>query len=285
MEELKQSFWDCDESKSSGPDGFNFKFYRLFWNFIADDLLDLAKNFFKIGRLSKGVNHAYVHLISNSSVGFKDFRPISLIYDIYKIMAKVFSSHMKAVMHDLISENQTTFFVGRQIIDGFLVANKVVHSLKRGRVSSLIFKVNVYKASDSMQWDYLEQVMRHMSVGEKWINLINTCISTAKLSVLINGSHSKEFLIGREIRQGDPLSLFLFLIAVEELSVLFQRAITNDLFKGIPFGDSFCLSHLQYVDDTLIFMPVNLHMVKTVKRILLWFIICSSLHINFHKAL
>jgi hypothetical protein len=246
LEELKQSVWDCDGSKSPGPDGFNFKFYRLAWNFIADDLLDLAKNFFKTGRLPKGVNHAYVHLIPKiaSPVGFKDFRPLSLIHGIYKIMAKVLSSRLKAVMHDLISENQTAFLAGRQIIDGFLVANEAVHSLKRHRVPSLIFKVDFHKAFDSVQWDYLEQVMRHMGFGEKWINWINTCISTAKLSVLINGSPSKEFLMGRGIRQGDPLSPFLFLIAAEGLSVLFQRAASNDLFKGIPFGDSFSLIHL-----------------------------------------
>jgi hypothetical protein len=286
LEELKQSVWDCDGSKSPGPDGFNFKFYRLAWNFIADDLLDLANNFFKTGRLPKGVNHAYVHLIPKtaSQAGFKDFRPISLIHDIYKIMAKVLSSRLKAVMHDLISENQTAFLARRQIIDGFLVANEAVHSLKRCRVPSLIFKVDFHKAFDTVQWDYLEQVMRHMGFGEKWINLIKICISTAKLSVLINGSPSKEFLMGRGIRQGDPLSLFLFLIVVEGLSVLFQRATTNDLFKGITFGDIFCLSHLQYADDTLIFMPANLHMVKTVKRILLWFAIFSGLHINFHKS-
>jgi hypothetical protein len=65
---------------------------------------------------------------------------------------------------------------------------------------------------------------------------------------------------------------------------LFQRAATIDLFKGIPFRDNFNLSHLQYADDTLIFMPANLHMVTTIKRILLRFAICSSLHINFHKS-
>jgi hypothetical protein len=158
LEELKQSVWDCDGSKDPGPDGFNFKFYRFAWNFIADDLLDLAKNFFKTGRLPKGVNHAYIHLIlkTASLVGFKDFRPISLIHVIYKIMAKVLSSHLKAVMHDLISENQTAFLTGRQIIDGFLVANEAVHSLKRYRVPSLIFKVDFHKAFDSVQWDYLE---------------------------------------------------------------------------------------------------------------------------------
>jgi mannosylglycoprotein endo-beta-mannosidase len=155
LEELKQSVWDCDGSKSPGPDGFNFKFYRLAWNFIVDDLLDLVKNFFKTGRLPKGVNHAYVHLIpkTTSPVGFKDFRPIILIHYIYKIMAKVLSSRLKMVMHDFISGNQTTFLAGRQIIDGFLVANEAVHSLKRYRVPSLIFKVDFHKAFDGVQWD------------------------------------------------------------------------------------------------------------------------------------
>ena len=187
-------------------------------------------------------------------------------------------------MHNLISENQTTLLAERQIIDGFLVANEAVHSLKRCRVSTFIFKVDFHKAFDSVQCDYLEQVMRYMGFGEKLINLINTCMSTIKLLVLINGSPSKEFLIGRGIHQGSPLSPFLFLIAAKRLFVLFQRTTTTDLFKGILFGDNFCLSHLQYADDTLIFMNANLHRVKTVHRILLWFAICSGLHINFHKS-
>ena len=66
-------------------------------------------------------------------------------------MAKVLSSCLKEFMHDLISENQTTFLVGRKIIDGFLVANEAIHSLKRCRVPSLIFKVDFHKAFDSVQ--------------------------------------------------------------------------------------------------------------------------------------
>jgi hypothetical protein len=125
-------------------------------------------------------------------------------------VAKVLSSRLKKVMHNLISENQTTLLVERQIIDGFLVANEAFYSLKRCRVSTFIFKLDFHKAFDSVQCDYLEQVMRYMGFGEKLINLINTCMSTIKLLVLINGSPSKEFLIGRGIRQGSPLSPFLF---------------------------------------------------------------------------
>ena len=81
----------------------------------------------------------------------------------------------------------------------WLPPKQFINSLKRCRVSSLIFKVDFHKAFDSVQWDYLEQIIRYMGFDEKWINLINTCMSIAKLSVLINGSPSKEFLMGRGI--------------------------------------------------------------------------------------
>ena len=84
---------------------------------------------------------------------------------------------------------------------GFLLPPKqFINSLKRCRVWSLIFKVDFHKAFDSVQWDYLKQIIRYMGFDEKWINLINTCMSIVKLSVLINGSPSKEFLVGRGIR-------------------------------------------------------------------------------------
>ena len=87
--------------------------------------------------------------------------------------------------------------------------------------------------------------------------------------------------MGRGIRQGDPLSPFLFNIAAEGLSVLFQCAATSNIFQGIDFSSNNFLSHLQYADDTLIFMPASLYALQSIKRVLRWFALFSSLHINF----
>lgn len=121
--------------KCLGPDDFNFKFYRLAWDFIAQDILDIVLSFFRTGRLPKGINTTYVTLLSKTvePIEFKDFRPISMIHGIYKIIAKILASRLKTVMQDIISINQSTFIADRNIIDGFMIANELVNDLKKAK--------------------------------------------------------------------------------------------------------------------------------------------------------
>jgi len=110
---------------------------------------------------------------------FKEYRPISLIHGIYKIIEKILSSRLKEVIGSLISDNQTAFIADKLIVDGFMVANKVVYDLKRSRRSGLIFKVDFQKAFDSVLWDYIDEVMTYMGFGAKWRGLISSCLSTS----------------------------------------------------------------------------------------------------------
>jgi hypothetical protein len=235
MEKVKRSVWGCDGSKCPGPDGFNFKFYRLAWDFIAQDILDVVLSFFRTGRLPKGINTTYVIILSKTvePIEFKDFQPISMIHGIYKIIAKILASRLKAVMQDIISINQSAFIADRNIIDGFMIANELVSDLKNRKAAGLIFKIDFYKAFDSVSWDYLDYIMGYMGFGRKWRTMIYECLSSSKLSVLINGSPSKEFPVRRGLRQRDPISPFLFDIAAEGLSVLFQRASSRNIIKGL----------------------------------------------------
>jgi hypothetical protein len=102
--------------------------------------------------MPKGVNLSYITLVPKKKVTFefKEYRPISLIHDIYKIIAKILSSRLKEVIGSLISDNQTVFIADRQIVDGFMVANEVVYDLKRSQISGLIFKVDFQKVFDSV---------------------------------------------------------------------------------------------------------------------------------------
>jgi len=154
MEEVKRSVWGCDGSKCPGPDGFNFKFYRLAWDFIAQDILDIVLSFFRTGRLPKGINTTYVTLLSKTvePKEFKDFRPISMIHGIYKIIVKILASRLKIVMQDIISINQSAFIADRNIIDDFMIANELVSDLKKRKAAGLIFKIDFHKAFDSISW-------------------------------------------------------------------------------------------------------------------------------------
>ena len=125
-----------------------------------------------------------------------------------------------------------------------MIANEVVYDLKRSQRSGLIFNVDFQKAFDSILWDYIDKVMTYMGFGAKWRGWISSCLSTSQVSVLVNGSPSLEFKVGRNIRQGDPQSPFLFNIAAKGLFVLFQRETTSNIFWGIDFGSNNFLSHL-----------------------------------------
>jgi hypothetical protein len=147
-------------------------------------------------------------------------------------------------MPHVISTNQTTFIAGRKILDGFMIANEMVHRIKKSGGHGLILKVNFHKTFDSVQWDYLDEVMMFMGFSTKWRTIINyECISGSHLAILINGSRSQEFSVKGGLRQGDPLSSFLFDIVAEGLFVLFQRPSASGYFKGIEYRNGEYLSH------------------------------------------
>ncbi|XP_071728773.1 uncharacterized protein [Rutidosis leptorrhynchoides] len=122
------------------------------------------------------------------------------------------------------------------------------------RKKSMIFKVDFEKAFDSLNWEFLDNMLRLMGFGSNWRGWIASCLKTAFISILVNGSPTREFKIGRGVRQGDPLSPFLFIIAAEGLSWLIKSAVSNNLYCGVEIGkDKILISHLQYADDTIFF--------------------------------
>jgi len=153
-----------------------------------------------------------------------------------------------------------------------------VDSIRGQCVQGFLFKVDFQKAFNSVTWDFILEVMAFMGFSGKWISWTQECISTAKLLVLINGSPSNEFH-----RQGNPMSPFVFNIAVERLAILFGRAMENGLYSGIQLLAQ-KTTLLQYADDTLIFYPNDIQVLKNVKTILNLFGLCSGLKVNFHKS-
>ncbi|GKA48669.1 RNA-directed DNA polymerase, eukaryota, partial [Tanacetum coccineum] len=116
----------------------------------------------------------------------------------------------------------------------------------------MIFKVDFEKAFDSIHWSFLDNVMILMGFGFIWRNLIKGCFNSTTSSVFINGSPSKEFSLERGLRQGDPLSTFLFLVDAEALHVVMEEATEKNIFRGIRVAQN-CntISHLQFADDVL----------------------------------
>ncbi|XP_071719523.1 secreted RxLR effector protein 78-like [Rutidosis leptorrhynchoides] len=118
----------------------------------------------------------------------------------------------------------------------------------------MVFKVDFKKAFDSISWDFWDEMMVLMGFGSKWRSWITSCLKSASISILVNGSPTKEFKLGRGVRQGDLLSPFLFIIAAEGLNWLAKSAVHCNLYEGVEIGmDRIPISHLQYADDTIFF--------------------------------
>ncbi|KAK3221407.1 hypothetical protein Dsin_008432 [Dipteronia sinensis] len=177
------------------------------------------------------------------------------------------------------------FVKDRQIMGSFIVAEDIIHSWRKDMVGGLLVKLDFEKAYDSLDHTFVDAIMENMEFGEKWRYWIRNCISTPMLSVLVNGSPTKEFALERGLRQGDLLSPFIFNMVVESLSCCFKKAFELNMLRGAVMGDNEVhVSHLQFTNDTILFLEPKAEYLVNVKRILRCFEMASGLKINFHKS-
>ena len=175
----------------------------------------------------------------------------------------------------------------RHILDGILIANEVVDEAKKNKKELILFKVDFEKAYDSVDWGYLDAVMQKVPFSVLWRKWIKECVTTATASILVNGSPTDEFRLHRGLRQGDPLSPFLFLLAAEGLNVMMQALVENNSYTGYGVGisRSVVVSHLQFADDTLLLGEKSWANVRALRAVLNLFADMSGLKVNFHKIL
>lgn len=156
----------------------------------------------------------------------QDFKPISLCNVIYKIISKTLANRLKKILDDIISPTQSAFVLGRLITDDAILGFECIHSLQSqttGKVGVVALKIDMSKAYDRVEWSYLRRVMKMMDFCSCWIELTMSCVETVDFSVLTNGFPGPSFKPNIGLRQGDPLSPYLFLLCLEGFSALLAR--------------------------------------------------------------
>lgn len=286
-EEIDKAVASCDSQKSPGPDGFKFSFIKNSWEIIKSDIYAMISEFWKTGTLPKGCNTALVALIPKVELptGFKDFRPISMIGCLYKILSKLLARRLQQVMGQIVGPYQASFIKGRQILDGALVAGEIIDTCRQNKAKALILKIDFHKAFDSVAWSFLEWVMNQMGFPGTWSRWMKSCVTSASSSIIVNGSPTAPFKLHRGLRQGDPLSPLLFDLVAEVLSLVIRKAESLNLLYGLPVcNGGIKISHLLYADDTIIFCPPDIDILMNIKKSLIAFYLASGLKVNFFKS-
>nr|GEY36354.1 RNA-directed DNA polymerase, eukaryota, reverse transcriptase zinc-binding domain protein [Tanacetum cinerariifolium] len=143
---------------------------------------EAVKWFFLHERIPSGGNSSFITLIpkvSNANM-VKDFRPISLIGSVYKIVAKILANRLVLVLGDLVSDTQSAFLKERQILDGPFILNEVIQWCKKKKKQSMIFKVDFEKAYDSVRWDFVDAILKKFGFGDKWCKWIHSCLQSSR---------------------------------------------------------------------------------------------------------
>lgn len=202
----------------------------------------------------------------------KEFRPISLCNVIFKIITKTIANRMKLWLPEIVGPFQSAFVPGRLITDNALIAFETFHHMRKmvkGKHGYVGLKLDMAKAYDHVEWSFLRTVLVSMGFPQVMIDLIMRCVTTASFSVLLNGSPCHSFSSSRGLRQGDPLSPYLFILCVEVLSGLYLRAQANGSLHGFRVAVRAPeISHLFFADDSLVFFRANNQKANVVNAIL-----------------
>nr|GEV13440.1 hypothetical protein [Tanacetum cinerariifolium] len=204
-DEIKNAVWDCGGGKAPDPDGFTFKFIKRYWDTIGKDFIEMIKMF-------------------------------EIDSHIPRVIARRLANRLLQVIHSVVCHVRTAYIKWRHIIDGPLMVNETISWAMKKNERLFVLKVDFKKAFDSLDWKFLDHIMEQKGFSVRWRKWIHGCLDSTYASVLINGSPTKEFKINLVLRQVDPLSPFLCILAAEALHVSLQEAKMKNVFEGVKIN-------------------------------------------------
>ncbi|XP_014755959.1 uncharacterized protein LOC104584065 [Brachypodium distachyon] len=272
-EDVKKALFQIGDFKAPGPDGLHAVFYKRYWSLLGDDLVKEVLEAVNSGVIPDGWNGTMLVLIPkvDDPKRVSRFRPISLCNVVYKVISKMLANRLKVILPDIIDEHQSAFVPERLFTDNILLAYECVHSIKKkkGKKGLCAVKLDMHKAYDRVEWCFLEKMMLRLGFDPRWVKLIMACVSSVRYRVKLNSNVIEGFTPTRGIRQGDPLSPYLFLLCAEGLSSLLNHAETSGDLVGVRVcRDAHMVSHVLFADDSLILMEADMHSASSLKRIL-----------------
>lgn len=256
-EEIIHALCSMGVEKAPGPDGLPVAFFRAHWDMIREYFIKMIRHFFSTKSLSAFINDTNLVLIpkKENPSSVNDYRPIALCNVIYKCISKIIALRFRTVLPAIITPNQTVFVRGRFITENTAVARELIHSMAKrsGQKGYMMIKLDMEKAYDRMNWDFIREVLSLQGAKEPLLGWIMKCIQIKKMNIMINGTQQGSFTPQCGLRQGDPLSPALFIIADDILSHLILKAAEKGKIKGFKVSrNAKPITHLMFADDIML---------------------------------
>jgi len=281
--DVKTALSAMSNNKSPGSDGFTVEFYKFFYNDIGEYLLKSYNHAFSSGALSVTQRLGVITCLPKPNKDrelIKNWRPISLLNVDYKILSNVLASRLKEVLCDVINLEQKGFLKNRCLSENCRYLYDVMFELEKKNKPGLLLLVDFEKAFDSISWEYMKKVLEKYNFGDNFRKWFSILYNESK-SVVINGGYfSEAFKLGRGCRQGDPLSCYLFLLAIEPLAMKIK---SDSEIKGIKLGSK---EHKlgQYADDLFMFQDGSKASLEYTFHVFKLFERASGLKVNVEKT-
>ncbi|KAL8159786.1 hypothetical protein V2J09_001323 [Rumex salicifolius] len=288
-EEIRAAFYKMGAYKAPGIDRFQPVFYQKCWNVVRESVCTFIRDFFSTGCLPPEANETLIHLIGkvDSPELVSQFRPISLCNVLYKAITKILSNRLRPIMEYVVSPMQSSFIPGRFIMDNVLLAQELVHSMKRktGRKGWFLLKLDLEKAYDRLRWDFIEDTLRDVGLPDSWVRWIIECVSSASMRVLWNGEITEKFTPSRWVRQGDSISPYLFVLCLERLSHLISTEVASGNWRPIRVcRGAPRISHVFFADDIILAAEASVGQMRVIMRVLDRFCQASGQKISLAKS-
>ncbi|XP_071727851.1 uncharacterized protein [Rutidosis leptorrhynchoides] len=287
-EEVKAAIFDIGDDKAPGPDGYSSAFFKNAWDVVGNDACSAIKAFFSNGQLLTEINHTIIALLPKNQHPGKvnDYRPISCCNVLYKCISKIITNRITPCLEDIVHENQSAFIPGRRISDNILLTQELMRNYHLDRaIPRCAFKVDIQKAYDTVDWGFLRAILVHFGFHKTMVKWIMKCVSTSSFSISINGNLCGFFKGKRGLRQGDPMSPYLFTLVMEVLSLMLKRNIQrSERFKFHPKCEDQRIINLCFADDLFLFSNADMISVKVIFDALDEFKECSGLTPSMSKS-
>ncbi|GJW19976.1 RNA-directed DNA polymerase, eukaryota, reverse transcriptase zinc-binding domain protein [Tanacetum coccineum] len=262
--EIKRVMFQIDDNKAPSPDGFSSHFCKKAWDTIGGDICKAVKDLFHKGKVLSEINSTVIALC----------------------ISKILTERMKKCLKKLVSQNQSAFIPNRKIQDNILISQELLKGYeKKGGPKRVSLKIDLQKAYDTVNWCFLEDILRGFGFHNKMVQWIMLCVTTTTFSINVNGESCGDFKGGRGLRQGDPISPYLFTLVMEILNLLMIRNIDNSGSFKYHFGcEQINITHVCFADDLLMFYHGDVESVKVIKETIEEFGTVSGLLPNYNKS-